>query len=72
MTGWRAALRCCTRVVHHGLIHLGASTVGFDARAAIAAMQRPPLCGPPPDHPERLTPGVPMTQSEIQVWAQLY
>jgi hypothetical protein len=69
---YRAVLLRCARLVAQGLIHFGASIVGFDPREAVEELNAPALQGPPGGHPERVVDGALMSRDELQLWAQLF
>ena len=69
---YRAVLLRCARLVAQGLIHFGASIVGFDPQEAVAELNAPALRGPAGGHPERVDDGALMSRDELQLWAQLF
>ncbi|WP_267886117.1 DUF6059 family protein [Kitasatospora azatica] len=67
----RAAASCSS-----GLTVMGAmfGVVNVAYLVTVSAQSEPvglPLDEPPADHPERLLPGVPLSASERELWAQL-
>jgi hypothetical protein len=69
-------LRAGSRYVMSGLAHLGLSSgpvvyLGPMGLPQVAPRTTVRLAGPPPAHPERLVPHVPLTEVERALWTDL-